>query len=35
MRMEEDWLMTPTGARRLGPAFDKSRKAIENWRSQA
>ena len=35
MRMEEDWLMTPIGARRLGPAFDKSRKAIENWRSQA
>jgi Xaa-Pro aminopeptidase len=35
MRMEEDWLVTPTGARHLGPAFDKSRATIEKWRSEA
>jgi Xaa-Pro aminopeptidase len=29
MRMEEDWLTTPDGARRLGPALDKSIEAIE------
>jgi Xaa-Pro aminopeptidase len=29
IRNEEDWLVTPTGARRLGPGFDKSVQAIE------
>lgn len=29
MRNEEDWLVTETGARRLGPVFDKSAAAIE------
>ncbi len=29
IRNEEDWLVTPGGARRLGPAFDKSIAAIE------
>lgn len=29
MRIEEDWLTTPDGARRLGPALDKSIEAIE------
>jgi Xaa-Pro aminopeptidase len=29
MRIEEDWLTTPDGARRLGPALDKSVEAIE------
>jgi Xaa-Pro aminopeptidase len=29
MRNEEDWLVTEEGARRLGPAFDKSAAAIE------
>jgi len=35
MRMEEDWLVTPNAARRLGPALDKSRKAIEKRRKEA
>lgn len=35
MRMEEDWLVTPNAARRLGPALDKSRKAIERRRIEA
>lgn len=29
MRNEEDWLVTGSGARRLGPEFDKSAAAIE------
>jgi Xaa-Pro aminopeptidase len=29
IRNEEDWLVTPTGARMLGPDFDKSVAAIE------
>lgn len=29
IRNEEDWLVTPAGARRLGPDFDKSIAAIE------
>ena len=33
MRNEEDWLVTQNGARMLGPAFDKSAKAIERARS--
>lgn len=33
MRNEEDWLTTGSGARRLGPAFDKSAEAIERARS--
>jgi Xaa-Pro aminopeptidase len=33
MRIEEDWLMTAKGARRLGPALDKSIDAIESARS--
>ena len=33
MRNEEDWLVTPQGARMLGPAFDKSVEAIEHMRS--
>jgi Xaa-Pro aminopeptidase len=33
MRNEENWLVTPLGARRLGPAFDKSAEAIEALRA--
>lgn len=33
IRNEEDWLVTPTGGRRLGPDFDKSPQAIEALRS--
>jgi Xaa-Pro aminopeptidase len=33
MRNEEDWLVTPGGARMLGPEFDKSVAAIEAARS--
>ena len=33
MRNEEDWLITDSGARRLGPSFDKSIAAIEAARS--
>ncbi len=33
VRNEEDWLVTPSGARRLGPSFDKSTAAIEAARS--
>ncbi len=33
MRNEEDWLITDSGARRLGPSFDKSLAAIEAARS--
>ena len=33
MRIEEDWLVMATGARRLGPAIDKSLEAIERARS--
>jgi Xaa-Pro aminopeptidase len=33
MRNEEDWLVTPGGARRLGPEFDKSVAAIEAART--
>ncbi|MGO8695457.1 MAG: aminopeptidase P family protein [Rectinemataceae bacterium] len=33
VRNEEDWLVTATGARRLGPAFDKSLAAIESHRA--
>jgi Xaa-Pro aminopeptidase len=29
IRNEEDWLVTPTGGRRLGPDFDKSVAAME------
>jgi len=32
IRNEEDWLMTATGARMLGPAFDKSLSGIERMR---
>ncbi|HTX73466.1 MAG TPA: aminopeptidase P N-terminal domain-containing protein [Rectinemataceae bacterium] len=32
VRNEEDWLVTPTGARKLGPAFDKSTASIESLR---
>lgn len=32
MRLEEDWLVTETGARRLGPEFDRSRAALEDSR---
>jgi Xaa-Pro aminopeptidase len=32
IRNEEDWLVTPAGARMLGPAFDKSVAAIEALR---
>lgn len=32
MRIEEDWLVTASGARRLGPAIDKSLEAIERTR---
>ncbi len=33
VRNEEDWIVTDTAARRLGPAFDKSLKAIEGMRA--
>jgi Xaa-Pro aminopeptidase len=33
MRNEEDWLVTESGARMLGPAFDKSIEAIERSRA--
>jgi len=33
VRNEEDWLATEGGARRLGPAFDKSPEAIEAARA--
>jgi Xaa-Pro aminopeptidase len=33
MRNEEDWLVTDSGARMLGPAFDKSTEAIETARA--
>ena len=33
VRNEEDWLVTPGGARRLGPDFDKSVAAIEAARA--
>ncbi len=33
MRIEEDWCIIDKGARRLGPAFDKSIEAIENVRA--
>jgi len=33
VRNEEDWLVTPGGARRLGPDFDKSISAIEALRA--
>jgi Xaa-Pro aminopeptidase len=33
VRNEENWLVTPTGARRLGPDFDKSTAAIETLRA--
>jgi Xaa-Pro aminopeptidase len=32
VRNEEDWLITESGARMLGPAFDKSIAAIERAR---
>jgi len=32
MRVEEDWLMTEKGPRRLGPVFDKSPQAVESAR---
>ncbi len=32
MRVEEDWLVLESGARRLGPRVDKARKAIEALR---
>lgn len=32
MRLEEDWLMTDNGPRRLGLAFDRSREAVESAR---
>ncbi|MFZ2780743.1 MAG: aminopeptidase P family protein [Rectinemataceae bacterium] len=35
MRNEEDWLVTESGARRLGPEFDKSLEAVEAARSGA
>jgi Xaa-Pro aminopeptidase len=34
-RNEEDWLVTETGGRPLGPAFDKSIEAIEARRAKA
>ncbi len=34
-RNEEDWIATETGARRLGPDFDKSLAAIEAARDEA
>ncbi|MEN6492305.1 MAG: aminopeptidase P family protein [Rectinema sp.] len=33
MRIEEDWCITESGARRLGPAFDKKAEALEKARS--
>ena len=33
VRNEEDWLITPKGARRLGPEFDKSAAAMEAARA--
>jgi len=33
MRIEEDWCITESGARRLGPAFDKKVEALERARS--
>lgn len=33
MRLEEDWLVTDSGGRRLGPEFDRSRDSIERARS--
>ncbi len=33
MRIEEDWCITESGARRLGPAFDKKVEALEKARS--
>jgi len=33
LRNEEDWLITASGARKLGPAFDKSLAAIESYRA--
>lgn len=33
IRIEEDWCITETGARRLGPAFDKRVEALERARS--
>lgn len=33
VRNEEDWLVTATGTRRMGMAFDKSRAAIEAYRA--
>jgi len=33
MRIEEDWCITDTGARRLGPELDKSIVAIEQMRA--
>lgn len=33
MRLEEDWLVTPRGSRRLGPVFDRSVEAIECLRA--
>jgi Xaa-Pro aminopeptidase len=35
MRNEEDWLVTETGARMLGPEFDKSLSAVEAIRAEA
>ena len=34
VRNEEDWLVTETGGRRLGPTFDKSIPAIERMRAE-
>jgi Xaa-Pro aminopeptidase len=31
VRNEEDWLVTETGARRLGKAFDKSLESMEGY----
>jgi len=33
MRIEEDWCITEHGARRLGPAFDKTVEALESARA--
>jgi len=33
MRIEEDWCITESGARRLGPIFDKTVEALEHARS--
>lgn len=35
MRLEEDWLITRTGARRMGPAFNRSIADIESARSSS